>query len=1015
MIAASIFIRSCALMRTTPGVDKSTCLVHSAPMVVVRHLSFDDFHFTTFLNGRVERTGDHPQTGGVGMSLPPIDLAVFHDHGYVRRRCKITDLWFWTCDDERTTCGDTHEDEYTFIGKPLIAGYDQRGKALKDAMRESFLSFFETHDHHRVDPYPVLARWRDDIHLTIASIADFQPHVTSGQVAPPANPLTISQPCIRLTDVDAVGRSGRHLTTFEMMAHHVFNRPDEGEMYYWMEECVAYCHTMLTDTFGISADEITYVENPWCGGGNAGPAVEVIVGGLELATLVFMNLEESEDGDIELKGDRYKEMALQIIDTGYGLERFCWAAAGTPTIYEAIYPETVDWLKDISGFSEVASRWPDLDLDTLLGEMSRLNGIMNIEPGVDAEELSQLFIARLSQRSVDLTQEQFLAITEPLSRIYAIPDHLHALTHMLGDGLVPSNAKAGYLARMLARRILRMRDDLGIDVSLSDLITHHLDVNMENHDMKQTKSGLLTIMNLEEERYSEVLRKGSNLINQSLKSIDKKAEQLPDDLLFQLNDSHGLPPDMVINMAQASGWSQLRLRTGFSAEMAERHAKMAKAAATTNQQSSLVGELPSLPETVPLYYTDVQQRSFDASVLASLPLVEGMGPEDATHAIVLSESCFYPEGGGQEGDYGSLTTDGTSRQVLDTQKEGGLIFHLCDGPFEVGDLVHGSIDWRRRKQLMDHHTAVHIVGGAARRILGPHIYQAGANKSTEVARLDITHYRRLTRDDLDAIEILANEVLGQVSRTEKTILSRHEADKKHGFDLYQGGAPKGNEIRVLRISDHDVQACGGTHHDEPGQIGSIRVIRSTAVQDGVERLHIVAGESALQFAREQDGLLRETSKTFAVSSEDLPKTAERFFLEWKEQRKRIEQLEAEIVRLRTSGGGDDSISIDGVRVVIMEVEGNLKQLTSMLQELTRDADHPTLAILGSREGGGKLMVACTENSVAAERYNAVDILRSIIPHIKGGGGGRPTMAQGGGSDSSGLGAALQAGKDLLQP
>ena len=964
--------------------------------------------------GRVERNDDHPQTGGVGLSLPAIDLAVFHENGYVRRQCRITDLWFWTNDDSRTTCGDTHEDEYTFIGKPLIAGFEQRGKALKDAMREAFLSFFESYDHHRVNPYPVLARWRDDIHLTIASIADFQPHVTSGQVAPPANPLTISQPCIRLTDVDAVGRSGRHLTTFEMMAHHVFNRSDEGEMYYWMEECVAYCHAMLTETFGITSDEITYVENPWCGGGNAGPAVEVIVGGLELATLVFMNLEESQDGDIELKGDRYKEMPLQIIDTGYGLERFCWAAAGTPTIYEAIYPETVEWLKNISGFSEVASRWPDLNLDTLLGEMSRLNGIMNIEPGVDAEHLSEIFITRLSQRGVDLTQEQFLAITEPLSRIYAIPDHLHALSHMLGDGLVPSNAKAGYLARMLARRILRMRDELGIEVSLSELIEHHLDINMEGHDMKQTKDGLLTIMSLEEERYREVLRKGSNLINQSLKSVDINAEQLPDELLFQLNDSHGLPPDMVISMAQKSGWNRLRLRTGFSAEMAERHAKMAKAAASTVQQSSYVAELPVLPETVPLYYGDVQQRSFDASVLASIPLIDGVGPESATHAIVLSETCFYPEGGGQEGDYGSLTTDGTSRQVLDTQKQGGLILHLCDGPFDVGDLIHGSIDWKRRKQLMDHHTAVHIVGGAARRILGPHIYQAGANKSTELARLDITHYRRLSREDLDAIEILANEVLGQVSRTEKTILARHEADKKHGFDLYQGGAPKGNEIRVLRIADHDVQACGGTHHDEPGQIGSIRIVRSTAVQDGVERLHIVAGESALRFAREQDEILRETSKTFAVSTEDLPKIAERFFNEWKEQRKRIEQLEAEIVRLRTSGGGDDSVSVDGVRIVIMEVEGNLKQLTSMLQELTRDSNNPTLAVLGSREGGGKLMVACTEDSIASERYNAVDLLRSIIPHIRGGGGGRPTMAQGGGSNAEGLDDALQAAKEIVQ-
>ena len=923
-------------------------------------------------------------------------------------------MWFWTCDDQRTTCGDTHEDEYTFIGKPLIGGFEQRGKALKDSMREAFLSFFETHEHQRVAPYPVLARWRDDIHLTIASIADFQPHVTSGQVAPPANPLTISQPCIRLTDVDAVGRSGRHLTTFEMMAHHVFNRPDEGEMYYWMEECVSYCHMMLTKTFGISDKEITYVENPWSGGGNAGPAVEVIVGGLELATLVFMNLEESEDGDIELKGDRYKEMPLQIIDTGYGLERFCWAAAGTPTIYEAIYPETVEWLKTISGFSDVAAKLAGLDLDNLLGEMSRLNGIMNIEPGVDGEQLSQLFITRLAERGVELTHEQFMAVTEPLSRIYAIPDHLHALTHMLGDGLVPSNAKAGYLARMLARRILRMRDDLGVDLSLSELINHHLDVNMDGHDMKQTRDGLLTIMNLEEERYTETLRKGTNLINQSLKSIEKESESLPDELLFQLNDSHGLPPDMVINMARTSGWEKLRLRTGFSAEMAERHAKMAKAAAATTQQTSLVDELPSFPDTVPLYYNDVQQRSFDASVLASIPLLEGAGPDGATHAIVLSESCFYPEGGGQEGDYGSLTTDGTSRLVLDTQKEGGLILHLCDGSLEIGDLVHGSIDWRRRKQLMDHHTAVHIVGGAARRILGPHIYQAGANKSTELARLDITHYRRLSREDLDAIEILANEVLGQVSRTEKTILPRHEADKKHGFDLYQGGAPKGNEIRVLRISDHDVQACGGTHHDEPGQIGSIRVVRSTAVQDGVERLHIVAGESALQFAREQDELLRATSQTFAVSTDDLPKTAERFFSEWKEQRKRIEQLEAEIVRLRTSGGGNDMTTIDGVRVVVMEVEGNLKQLTSMLQELTRNVETPTLAVLGSREGGGKLMVATTESTIASERYNAVDILRAIIPHIKGGGGGRPTMAQGGGSDASGLDEALSAAKELLQ-
>lgn len=948
--------------------------------------------------------------GCAAMSLPPIDLAVFHENGFIRKQCRITELWFWTADHDRTTCGDTTEDEYTFIGAPLIQGYPMRGKELKDAMRETFLTFFEQREHTRVAPYPVLARWRDDIHLTIASIADFQPHVTSGEVEPPANPLTISQPCIRLTDVDAVGRSGRHLTTFEMMAHHVFNRPEDGKMFYWMEECVRFCHELMTEALGIDPLEITYVENPWCGGGNAGAAVEVIVGGLELATLVFMNLEEHPEGEIELKGDRYREMPLQIIDTGYGLERFCWAAAGTPTIYESIYPESTTWLKDLASFSTITSQWPSLDLDALLGEMSRLNGIMNIEPGVDAEELRNTFLRRLDERGIEVTAEQFSAVTEPLAKIYAIPDHLHALCNMLGDGLVPSNAKAGYLARMLARRTLRLRDELNLDVSLADLARHHIEVNLGSAAMKQTHDGLLGILALEETRYGEMLRKGGNVINTQLKNVPKEATSIPDETLFNMNDSHGLAPDMAVNLAKKAGWNSVSVRTGFAAEMAERHAKLAKQAAQGVEAKPLVDGTLTVPSTQLLFYDDVQQQEFDASVLACLPLVGEDLPEGATHAVVMDKTCFYPEGGGQEGDYGSLSTASSQGRVIDTRKFGDHVLHLTDGPFEKGDLVHGSIDWKRRKQLMDHHTAVHIVGGAARRILGPHIYQAGANKSVEMARLDITHFNRLTREDLDAIEALANEVLGQVQRTEKTELDRKDADKKYGFDLYQGGAPKGSSIRILRIADHDIQACGGTHHDEPGQIGSIRIVRSSAVQDGVERLHIVAGQAALTYAREQDTLLRSMSELYGVPNIELPKTSQRFYSEWKDQRKRIEQLEAEIVRLRTSGGGSDSKEVDGVRIVIMEAHGNLKKMTKMLKELTLDKQNPTLAVLGSKEGGGKLMIAVTENTVAAERYDAVVLLREIAPHINGGGGGRPTLAQGGGSNPDGLDAALDAAR-----
>lgn len=713
-----------------------------------------------------------------------------------------------------------------------------------------------------------------------------------------------------------------------------------------------------------------------------------------------------------IKGLRYRTMPLQIIDTGYGLERFCWAAAGTPTIYEAIYPESVAWLKELANFEAVAAAHKGVDVERLLGELSRLNGIMNIEAGVDAEALQATLIQRLGEAGVDVDVTVLSAVTEPLARIYAIPDHLHALAHMLGDGLVPSNAKDGYLARMLARRVLRLSSELGLGVSLADLMAHHLDHHLPDRKMKQTREGLLHILDLEEARFNEMMRKSDRLVRKALESTPKDASSVHDDLLFELADVHGLQPDVVVGVGKEAGWNDLVLRAGFAAEMAERHARLAKEAASSTKDAKTVDDLPDLPGTALLYYDDVHMTEMEASVLACRPLLNDH-VEGATHAVVLDKTCFYPEGGGQEGDQGRLSTEANDRRVLDTKKQGDHVLHLVDGPMEVGDLVQGSLDVARRQQLMDHHTAVHIVGGAARRILGPHIFQAGANKSVDSARLDITHHTRLLREDLDAIERLANDVLTQVQRTEKTELERKDADRKHGFDLYQGGAPKGASVRILRIADHDIQACGGTHHDEPGKIGSIRIVRSSAVQDGVERLTVVAGQAALRYARQQDALLRAASEALSVTPEDLPRAAERFFTEWKDQQKRIKRMEQEIAKLRTSGGDGGSAMVDGVRVIVQEVDADLKQLTNMLGVMTRDPEQPTVAVLGSREGGGKLLVAVTEGTVAAERYDAVTVLRAIAPHIRGGGGGRPTFAQGGGSNPDGLPAALDEARTML--
>ena len=950
------------------------------------------------------------------MTFGETNIPFWQESGHSCRECTVTGLRFWSRDPSRTTSGDTVEDSYTFIGNPIIEGFPMRGKALKDAMRETFLDYFEQRGHARIVPYPVLARWRDDIHLTIASIADFQPHVTSGLVPPPANPLGISQPCIRLTDVAAVGRSGRHLTTFEMMAHHAFNRPDEGDVIYWIDQCVRYCDDMLVNTFGITPEEITYIENPWSGGGNAGPALEVIVGGLELATLVFMNLEEHEDGDIEIKGLRYREMPLQIIDTGYGLERFCWAAAGTSTIYEAIYPESVDWLKKIAGFdSMVEGLGLGVDTDDLLAELSQLAGILNIDVGTDVDSLYQRLVERLGDGGVEITVSNLKRLTEPLSSIYAIPDHMHAICNMLGDGLVPSNAKGGYLARMMARRVCRMKGDLGIEISLTELAAHHIDTHLDIAGFVQSREGILTILAIEEARYHEMLRKGEAAVRTALREIPKDAKEAPDEILFRLAEERGLNPEMVVSIAAKLGWKDISVRVGFAADMAARNAERTKTAAKAKSKGEIFQS--DIPPTQQDYYSDTSQTEFSATVLDCNSLtqiqIESLNLSSEvvvtpTHYVVLDRTLFYPEGGGQLGDQGTLG----KAKVLDTRIENGVIYHLTNCSVEEGG-ISGQIDWERRRQLMDHHTAVHIVGGSARAILGPHIWQAGSNKGGRYARIDLTHYSRLSRDDLDKIEDHANDIIAKNPVVEKLVLDRAEADLQFGFELYQGGPPKHSQIRIIKIGEHDVQACGGTHHDNTGEVTELRIIRSSQVQDGVERLQIVAGETAREHARIQERLLNESSEVLGVSPEDLPSAVSRFFDEWKSQQKKIESLESEIVRLRTSGGGDGAVEKDGIRYAVMEVGGDMKAVMSMLSQLTRDPQKPTLAVLGTRDGGGKLIVASTEGTIAAEKHDANDILRAIAGHINGGGGGRPTMAQGGGSNPDGIPEALEAARNLL--
>ncbi|NPV63391.1 MAG: alanine--tRNA ligase [Methanotrichaceae archaeon] len=899
-------------------------------------------------------------------------LDFFADEGFQRKKCESCGKFFWTRDQARKTCGDPPCDPYTFIGAPVF----KREHSL-DEMREHYLSFFQARGHTRISRYPVVARWRDDIYLTIASIADFQPFVTGGLVPPPANPLTISQPCIRLDDLDSVGRSGRHLTTFEMMAHHVFNTR-EREIY-WKDRTVALCDELLRG-LGMDPLAVTYKENPWAGGGNAGPSVECMVAGLELATLVFMDLKATPSGSIEIKGERYQKMDNYIVDTGYGLERFVWASKGSPTIYDAIFPDLVRKVADLAGVEHDLS---DPEYAQIFAQNARLAGM------VDLDEYSMKDLRKKIAGSIGIAPEKLEAAIEPMERVYAVVDHTRCLAFMLGDGIIPSNVKAGYLARLVIRRTLRLMKDLHIALPLADLVEMQIS-RLDYDDWQERFATIREILNQEEQKYAETLEKGKRLVKKTAEHYVKKGQAVPLSEMISLYDSHGIPPEISQESAEELG-ATVELPDNFYSLVAKTHIK-------AEQEGAPKLVIPGKTEL--LFYDHPFDQTFVACVVDVL--------DDGS--VILDRTLLYPEGGGQPADHGTLEKGSRIFQVVDVQKAGEVVLHRLEKPGELqkGDLVTGRVDMRRRLAHARHHTATHLVHDSAKRVLGKHIWQAGAQKSEDRARLDISHYKRITDAELKTIELEANRRVMECEPVDTKFLPRTEAEKLFGFELYQGGVPPGKQIRVVKVGT-DIEACAGTHVTNTGMIGSIKILRTERIQDGVERIEFAAGEAAVRAGQERDDLLAEAAGVLRVPADQLPKTANRFFEEWKGQQKEIERLKEDLARSRFRSLSAEAQTIDGLKVVVQKM--GQADINELLKAAALLAEQDYVALLGSESGK---LVAAVGKSGLAKGLKAGNIIKAAAKALGGGGGGRPELAQGGGPDLEKLDQALQAGREVVR-
>src|SRR5574338_734949 len=495
-------------------------------------------------------------------------IKLFEEQGFVRKSCSVCKRFFWTLDSARVSCPDHSDDTYSFIGNPPTSkrfDYTESWKQVE--------SFFVKNGHTSISRYPVVCRWRDDLYFTIASIVDFQRVMGSKVVFEfPANPLIVPQTCLRFKDIENVGVTGRHFSSFCMIGQHSIPN-NKG---YWKDECVDLDYRLLTESFGINKNEITFVEDVWAGGGSFGSSLEYYVRGLELGNAVFTEFQ----GEL----GNHTTLDQKIIDMGAGLERFAWITKGTPTAYDCCFGPITQKLVQKIGL--------DSDSQVLTKYFTEIARNLERFPN-----LSQ--VRKAAIKSSQLTENHLTKLITPLEGIYMIADHLRTLIFAISDGALPSNVGGGYNLRMILRRAVATMDRLGWNFDLRDLADMHIDYLKSTYpELQETREEVKTIIGIERERYAESKTRMRSIAN----TIKSQGKKLGVDDLIRLYESDGITPDYLKEYQIIS-----EIPDTFYTKLSDLHQSEKKKA---GEEFDLSG----IPETDLLFYKD-DPAKFEAKVL----------------------------------------------------------------------------------------------------------------------------------------------------------------------------------------------------------------------------------------------------------------------------------------------------------------------------------------------------------------------------------------------------------------
>ena len=875
-------------------------------------------------------------------------------------------------------------------------------KTMKTAeIRDDFLSFFESKGCKR---YPSSSLVPSDPSLLLANAGmnQFKEYYQGIKTMKEIG-ATSCQKCLRTNDIDNVGDS-RHLSFFEMLGNFSFGGYTKRDACTWAMEFISspehlglpldrLYFTVFTDddeaieiwkSLGVAEDHITRLgeeDNFWAAGptGPCGPCSEIYFDQgpefegeapgddgdryLEFWNLVFTQFDRQEDGSLP-------ELPHRNIDTGMGLERIAAIMQHEGTNYEG----------DI--------------MRTLISLGEKLSG------------------------------KKYHSTDEIDRSLRILADHSRAVTFMIGDGILPGNEGRSYILRRLLRRAVYHGRLLGIQGTFMAEYAHEVAVLLgaEYPELVEKSALIDGILTAEEERFGATLDAGESKLTAELEQLEDGA-QLSGEVAFLLHDTYGFPIDLTREIAANAG--HVVDMDAFDAAMTEQRERARASAnrdAWGNAQSIWVALSDRLDETV--------FDGYDNNELSGVRVValvqDGQEVESASAGseveVVLDRTPFYAEMGGQVGDTGKLTAPGLYVHVTDTKhRDGGLESHVGvveEGTISVGDSVSATIDAGRRELIRRNHTATHLLDAALKKVLGDHVNQAGSLVAPDRMRFDFTHFEALTKDELDRIEGMVNAEIFAAKPVVTQIMSIEDAKAAGAVALF--GEKYGDVVRVVSAGAEDTpfsrELCGGTHARNTADLGLFKIISESSVGSNSRRIEAVTSMGAIEYVDERLAQLDEVAAALKVRPSAVADRVEQLQQDLRTANHKLEAALTGAGSNQVAEALKSAVQLNGYSCVIAKLEGlSGKELRSAWDGIRDASDgQPVACVIASATADGKvsLLAGATDSAVAAG-FSAGDIVKEIAELVGGRGGGKPAMAQAGGSNAAGIDAALEAAKTKL--